>query len=199
MPARRRPGEPAGVAFTSPDDGGVYNAPQKVAYTVTGAAGAAVEAKDETGQTLANGATIEAEGLHTITATVGQGGQAARKRLNFLIDRTPPKVEASWQPLSASSVTLDVKASDELTEVTEAHYRVDDGPWTPLNEASETSVGLTLKPRDDRGAGAGHAHDHLLRRRLGRQQEPRAGGRRRRSPRRTSPSRSTTRRRRSSR
>jgi hypothetical protein len=129
-----------GITVSSPQDGGVYNAPQPVRYTVTAPAGAVVEASHRDGETVA------AEGAHTVTVTVQQGGQVTRKRVSFLIDRTPPVVEARWQPATADSIVLAVTASDALTEVTEAYYRVDEGEWRPVNEANAEWVGLALRP-----------------------------------------------------
>jgi hypothetical protein len=127
------------VAFQSPADAGVYNAPQTVQYRVA-AADAQVQAS------LPSGAVVDGEGPHTVTVTVSRAGQVVRKRLNFVIDRTPPEVSATWQPLSATSIQLALTATDAQTQVTEAFYRVDDQPWRPINASTADSVGLDIRP-----------------------------------------------------
>ncbi|MCC6626329.1 MAG: hypothetical protein IT340_02885 [Chloroflexi bacterium] len=153
VPDRGTPPD-ATIAFASPQDGGVYNTPQQVKYTITGAGSGTVTASHRDGQ------TIDAEGPHTVTVSVTRDGAVSRKRVSFLIDRTPPAVEASLKQTGPATVLLNLKATDGQTAVTEAHYQVDGGPWLPVNEASATSVGLDLKPVAIEGLAIGQ---HTLR------------------------------------
>jgi sugar lactone lactonase YvrE len=137
------------ITILNPKDAGIYNAPQPVRFQVNAPPGARVESSHP------DGAIIDAEGPHTVTVTVTQGDQIHRKRISFLIDRTPPQASASYEPLTASAVRLNVTASDDQTEVTEAHYQVDGGPWQPVNTADGNRVGLGLKPIVVGGLSAG--------------------------------------------
>ena len=147
--------EPGLLTFSNPSDGAVYNTAQQVRYTLSQAAQAAtIESSHPDGSTIAD------EGPHTVTVTLRLDGKTTRYRRSFFIDRTPPQVDAAWEDLDETSGLLNVTAADALTQVAEAHYQVDDGPWQPINAATEEQAALALKPITVMGLGPGQ---HRLR------------------------------------
>ena len=134
--------DPGLISLLSPQDGLVTNQPQPVRFRVSATDPAArVEASHP------DGSVLEAEGPQTVSVTVSEPGKPpVRKRANVLIDRSPPVVAAAWQPLSATSIRLEVTAEDALSQVTEATYQLDGGPPQPVNVANEQQLGLALRP-----------------------------------------------------